>query len=204
MSWLSETLFGTGPNVTGAQRTASAAINPLAEQIRNFQGFGTIGSVDIPTFGSLFDVQNGGFGVREAGQQYAEQLGLMAQPAEATAANQLANRLFSTGRLGTSGGSQQMADLAQAQQMAATQRGLQGLGFATDLQSQLINQQLAQRGQDIGIQSQLFGGLQSAAQLQAAPYLAAQQMQQGTPGILGGLGSIGQFVGGLGQAGVFG
>jgi hypothetical protein len=248
-------LFGQSPSEVqeSALQQTQSAIDPIAQQIRDFGGFGTVSPANIPRFdptgapvlpsaatpsqmGSLFG-QTAGLAGQTLGQaerfdvggraaELAGQLGSLAQPGEQAAASQLASRLFSQGRLGTTGGRTQFAELAEAQERAGTLRDIQalqqaqaeqevlfgrglGLGqFASGLrgqeagieqalaalqlqqrgqeagiQGQLSQLDLARRAQDIGIQEALFGGLQSAAQLQAAPFLFSQQQARPDQGL---------------------
>lgn len=238
MAGLMDFLFGSNEPILQAQRAAQRTVDPLAEQIRNYQGFGNVQPIDMGAYGgaqamgNLFGQAGSAasqafgaanmFDVQGQAQGIANQLNQLAQPQEQAAASQLANRLFSSGQLGATGGAMQLGQLAQAQEQAQTSRNLQALQQAQGQQQQLVNQamglsnlagglfgqgyqqELARRGQDIGIQNALYGGLQQAAQLQAQPSLYALQKAQNSPGLFQALGGIGQMIGGLGMAGVFG
>ena len=110
------------------------------------------GFTDIASqLGSAFQ----GFNVDDFASQQFARLQNIAGPAEATAANNLADRLFSRGRLGgndTTAG-RAFGELHQAQSAARDQRALDALGLGFTQQSQL------------GSLSQLFGNLGSGMAL---------------------------------------
>ncbi len=84
-----------------------------------------------------------------------------AQPAEQQAAQGLAQRLFSSGRLGQTGGQGMMGNLVQAQQMADLQRQQAGLDYAQNT----TNNRFANAMQVFGAGSQQQGqSLQGAFQ----------------------------------------
>jgi hypothetical protein len=95
-------------------------------------------------------------------QQQYNLLNQVAGGTDQTAANSLANRLFSSGRLGandtTAGGA--FGQLAQSQAAAQGQRALDAFGMANTQQNQLGN--LSQMFAGLGLNTQL-GGLNMAA-----------------------------------------
>jgi hypothetical protein len=79
------------------------------------------------------------FDPSQAGNDFTNLLRQQAQPQEQQAASSMMNNLFSRGRLGTTGGANQMSGLASAQQQADVARQVQGQQFG--LQHQLMQQQ---------------------------------------------------------------
>jgi hypothetical protein len=98
-----------------------------------------------------------------------ERLRGLARPGEQRAANSLADRLFGSGRLGTTGGAQMFGELAQAQERSDLER--QGLALGLGRQRQLDAAGLAQQFQGAG---QGIRGFQSALQGQAFGQAAQQ------------------------------
>ncbi len=84
----------------------------------------------------------------------------LARPAEQRAANSLADRLFASGRLGTTGGATQFGELARAQELADLDRTGMAIGLGMQRQDQLarLAQQFGQQGMAArGLQDQLRG-----------------------------------------------
>jgi hypothetical protein len=104
----------------------------------NFLGMGTqmLGNYGNQNLGRNM-ITN--FDPNQAGSDYTNLLRQQAQPQEQQATNSLANRLFASGRLGTTGGAGMMGSMQQANQQADIGRQVAGQQFG--LQQQLMQQQ---------------------------------------------------------------
>lgn len=193
----------------GAMGPAGANLRALDEALGGIQAPGpTIGVSQLqPTIGDFSALTRAGTGAlgaseaaREAlgdfdpdafaGRQF-ERLEALSAPQEATAANQLLERLYGTGRLGVQEGGRQreLTELAIAQESARNQRALQALGLAGQEQQRLASQaglfgQLGAGllGQSFDVQQGRFG------QNLAAEQLRSQQQQQLFSQLLSGAG----------------
>lgn len=130
-------LTNTGQNL--AAQYQNQAFNP--NQINDYG----LGSQFSGSASGLLG-QLGGFNPQQSGQNYANLLAQQSAPGNALAANNLAQQLFNTGNLGSTGGANQMEALQQsqgatyaAQQAAGQQLGLQQQGLLGSLASQFGN-----------------------------------------------------------------
>jgi hypothetical protein len=73
--------------------------------------------------------------LNQLAQDRTAQLTALARPGEERAVNSKFSNLFSSGRLGTSGGAQALGALSAEQEQAATGRGLAGMNFAEQVRN---------------------------------------------------------------------
>ena len=90
--------------------------------------------------GAAQSLLNSGLDFNQLAADRTAQLTDLARPGEETATNQKFQSLFGSGRLGTTGGAQALGQLQQAQQRAATERGIAGMTFAQQQQQQQLQQ----------------------------------------------------------------
>lgn len=139
-----------------------------------------------------------------------ERLRASALPQENIQANSVANRLFNTGRLGTTGGANVMGQLSQAQQQAdlqrqlaagqesrtaqtsALQQALRALGGSQDISQQTLNEFISGSNAAIGSTAAANAGLGSASALVSNPNFNTSAGNDAIASILsGGLGGTG-------------
>lgn len=139
-----------------------------------------------------------------------ERLRAAAMPQENIQANSVANRLFNTGRLGTTGGANVMGQLSQAQQQAdlqrqlaagqesrtaqtsALQQALRALGGSQDISQQTLNEFISGSNAAIGSTAAANAGLGSASALVSNPNFNTSAGNDAIASILsGGLGGTG-------------
>jgi len=131
-------------NATGglAGQYLGNASNP-----NQIQDYGLGQSFSNASTGLLGQLGNINFNPQQFGSQYANLLGQQQAPANQLAANNLAQSLFNTGNLGSTGGANQLGQLQMSQQN-------QMIG------DQIAGQQLGMQGQQLGLQAQgLMGSL---------------------------------------------
>jgi hypothetical protein len=132
--------------------------NANTGQAANLQGLvnaaGSAPQYSATNFGNLTGNMLGNFDPQAAGQEYTNMLRQGAMPGEQQATASALSGLFNRGRLGTTGGANQMGALQSSQQQADLQRQLAGQQFG--LQQQLQQQQgydaalNAEQGRQIG------------------------------------------------------
>lgn len=139
-----------------------------------------------------------------------DRLRAAAMPQENIQANSVANRLFNTGRLGTTGGANVMGQLSQAQQQAdlqrqlaagqesrtaqtsALQQALNALGGSQNISQQTLNEFLGGAQTAIGSTAAANAGLGNAAALTSNPNFNTSAGNDAIASILsGGLGGTG-------------
>jgi hypothetical protein len=123
-------IYGVADSETGGNLTAlqQAASNSTPYQNQDF------GSNQALNAGMLSN-----FNPNQAAANYTDLLRQQAMPGEQQATQSALSGLFASGRLGTTGGAQQMGQLQQAQQQADIQRQIAGQQYG--LQSQIQAQQ---------------------------------------------------------------
>lgn len=169
----------------GGQQYMQAGQNMLG----NYQGQDFMGGVN----GGML----GNFNPNDAANSYTNLLRQQAQPQEQQAVSSALSGLFGSGRLGTTGGANQLGQLNQSQQQADIGRQVAGQQFG--LQQQLQSQQGydAARANQQGLMLNNFGANQAG---QAQQYGLAQSLGQTGAGLYGSsLNNAGLGLG-LGQA----
>lgn len=125
-------LFG---NYLNGQNGGPGNINELAgEYDQSNAGSGGQGMMDL---GNQFLGQLGSTDPNQLASSYASNIRSLEAPAESRAANGLATRLFSQGRLGATGGQSMFGELMNQQNQAEIQRQIAGQQYAGNEQSRL-------------------------------------------------------------------
>lgn len=121
---------------------------------------GTLGSIN-PSMGQFGQAATnalgslGSFDPNQLAADYANNLRAAARPAEENAANRLAQNLYNTGRLGSTGGAGLMGELGKSLEEADIQRTIAGQQLAGQEQSRLAG--MAQGLQGAGLAEQQAG-----------------------------------------------
>lgn len=122
---------------------------PSAQGLSNFAGSQGASLLGTPGAQSFNDVS-------------AERLRLLresARPTEERAVNSRMQQLFNTGNLGSTGGSIQMGELAQAQEQSDIQRQLEAQGFAEQLRGRDMQDVLSRMEMGSGLLGQAMSGV---------------------------------------------
>lgn len=151
-------LDGIGPT------NANQIIGQLGQLGANMQpsnitgGLGLFGQAAGNALGQL-----GSFDPNQLASSYTNNLRATAMPGEQRAAEGLAQRLFNTGRLGSTGGATLMGELMNQQNQADIQRQIAGQQYAGQEQSRigalaqgLLSSGLSEQAGNVGIQAQNF------------------------------------------------
>src|SRR5690606_2609696 len=112
------------------------------------------------------------------GASVTENLRAQALPGQQRAVNSAMDRLFASGRLGTTGGAQQMEALANAQNQQDLQFQLAGLEAGRALQSDALARAMGAFGGQESMASRLFGEALAGEQLRTSTALGAEQLAQ--------------------------
>ena len=99
----------------------------------------------------------GSFNPQDAANAYTGNLNQMAAQGEKSAAEQMTQNLYNTGRLGTTGGAEQMGQLTQAQNQAALGRQVAGMQYGQQQQQGLAGMAQGLAGTQAGLAGQLSG-----------------------------------------------
>ena len=176
---------------------SDAALPGFMQNLQQLQGmFGGMGQQGMnAAFGSPTAAGNTAFANNAAmglfnqfgnfdqlAQQQKASMDALALPQEQQASRSALQGLFNSGRLGTTGGANQMGQLAQAQQMADVGRGLTASQFAQQQQQGMLNQAQGFLGQAFsGIGMDQSRGLQlgqlGSGMLQQIPGLQSAGLQ---------------------------
>lgn len=133
--------------------------------------------------GQQFLGQAGSMDINQLAAGRLQQLNSLATPFEDREAAGLADRLFASGRAGTTGGAREFGDLAQSLERAQTERLLAASQFASDEQNRMVGlgQGLIGSGQQTalgGLQGAMMGQDNMSGLIGARAGLVGQQFQQ--------------------------
>lgn len=152
---------------------SSTGPNIMANAPESMSGFSGLGSI----FSSALPVANADpFAL---GADVTANLREQALPGQQRAVNSAMDRLFASGRLGTTGGAQAMEALANAQNQQDLQFQLAGLEAGRGLQSDAMARAISAFGGNESMAGRMFGESLAGEQLRTGTALSAEQLAQG-------------------------